>query len=176
MMSRKKYQLLCSAAVAAIALFVGTDIPRALLAVAAERHNVVAALEPIIPQLRVSKTPVYLPTWIPSWNYKLYSSAGLGDFEYPAGYEVTLTATPDSPCNANTLFYLSAGKGSPHKISGSSKVDLGGGRFGYYYGGGNFHTLDWAIGKHSYHLAVYKPQAELIKIAKSMVYASESAR
>ena len=131
--------------------------------------KIVPALSAVASGLHASKAPVFLPSYLPTWNYKLYGSAELGEFEYGQGYEATVATEPGTPCNANTLFYLSGGQGPVVPPKGSNQVDLGEGRIGYYFGGGNFHTLDWSIGKNAYRIASYQPQSELVKIAKSMV-------
>lgn len=134
-----------------------------------EKRRFAAGLWETLPQLKNSKTPVYLPSYLPTNSFKTYTNAQLGDFEYKDGYMVTVATEPGVPCNAATVFYLSAGKGKLLKMPGAGKVRLNGGRIGYYFGGGNFNTLDWSVGNYCYHIAIYQPQAELVNIANSMM-------
>ncbi len=136
---------------------------------AASKDKVVPILEELIPALRSSKTPVYLPTWIPSWPYKMYPYAFIGDYEYPGGYMVVISAEKDDTSSASTLFYLSAGQGTPKIEKDSAKVKLKNGAIAYYKHRRSRRVVDLAIGKYAYHISASKPQAELLKVAESMV-------
>ncbi len=136
--------------------------------IGAEVHQVDPSIRKCISQLEGSQTPVYLPRRLPHWKGKTFATGELGAFEYPAGYMATVSTDPQV-CSANTLFYLAAGKGPVVRPRGAGKLRLATGNIAYYYGGGNFHTLDWSIGKYAYHIAIYAPQKELVSIANSMV-------
>lgn len=138
-------------------------------AVAADKQPA-AIFKPAIAKLRGSKTPVYLPTWVPNWNIKSYADAYLvQNAEYKDGYVAAIGVGTAPFCNADTLLYISAGKGPVYRWKWARKVNLGQGRFGYFAEPGNFNTLDFAIGKYAYHIACYKPKSVLVKMANSMV-------
>ncbi len=128
--------------------------------------KVVAVLKPLLPKLRKSKVPVYLPAWLPpaksmTTSGKAYPNALVESDNYSA----SLSGRPGAGGSA-TCFYMS-GSTEPCQKSGK-KVDLGAGRIGYIELG-NLMSIAWAEGKHCYRLGLAGEEADLIKAAKSVI-------
>lgn len=126
-------------------------------------------LSSVIGELRVSKTPVLMPTWLPKESQNSQTTISEGPFR--DGYEVSL-----GTCNADTSFFTSGGLGAPSRTKRT--VPLDGGRLGYVNSGGNFYFIDWASGKYCYRVGVPNAgraasEPTLLRIIKSMVPVSK---
>lgn len=121
-----------------------------------------AILRPAIAKLKDSKTPVMLPTWLPS-TCKGPLATGSGPFQ--DGYEIWL-----GTCSADTTFFTSGGKGKAKKTK--QAVTLMNGKTAYLQNVKDF-CMDWTDNDHVYRVGCpgtgAKSDSEiLIKIANSM--------
>jgi hypothetical protein len=119
-------------------------------------------VRPALGELRVSRTPVRMPTWIPAGHN---GPLGIGDGPFKDGYEVWLGTS-----GADTTFFTSAGK-EPVKRT-KRTVKLSDGTIAYIYNGKKV-CLDWAVGPYCYRVGVAgygtkEDVEELRKIAGSM--------
>jgi hypothetical protein len=119
-------------------------------------------IRPALGELRVSRTPVRMPTWIPEGHTGPLGIAG-GPFK--DGYEVWL-----GTCGADTTFFTSAGRGPV--IHTKHTLKLGDGTTAYVQNGKKV-GIDWAVGPYCYRVGIagYGTKAdlaELTKIANSM--------
>ncbi len=140
------------------------------LAFADTTNPVAKILQGALKDLKSSKVPVYLPTWMPPANQivvngKVYAN-GFADSE---GYSVSLSAYPgkDVP-GASTAFYINGAKGANKT---GRKVDLGNGKIGYMgdkYD--NVPNIHWQTGKFEYTLGMMSGGDEkiLLRVAKSV--------
>lgn len=125
-----------------------------------------AQLRPAAGQLRVSPTPVYLPTWLPAG---CTGQLGIGEGPFKNGYEIWL-----GNCSADTTFFTSAGKGTPNRTRRT--VRLKDGRTAYIQNLKDF-CFDWAQGPYCYRLGMpgYGTKqhiATMVRIADSMKHLS----
>lgn len=135
------------------------------VAPAAMACAVATDLQPLVPRLRKSKVPVYLPSWLPSAKVmtesgKVYPSALVEADNYSA----SLSGRPGGG-GAATCFYMSGNSESCDKSG--KKVDLGGGRVGYIKLG-NLMSISWMQGKYWYTLGMAADESEVVKAAKSV--------
>jgi hypothetical protein len=141
------------------------------IAPAARNTTVVAPLlQTLVPQLKKSKVPVYLPTWLPpvkslATTGKVYPRADMDNTSYSA----VLSVRPGDAPGSATCFYINGG--TDPLIKTDKKVDLGSGRAGYIEYG-NLPSIAWAENsksKFTYRLSFPGDDAELIRAAKSVV-------
>src|SRR5215467_3138440 len=93
-------------------------------------ESIALPLRQAIGELRVSRTPVLLPGWLPPLAKRIHADVGEGPFK--DGYEVWLGSSPH-PSSAETLFYVHGGRGSPRR--NRRTVPLSNGCVGYFHGG-----------------------------------------
>lgn len=157
--------------------------PRTVLAIAAllvliNLPNGVAAaggpagvFRPILPELRQSRIPVYLPSWLPRFPRKTYPLAYVGS-RAPT-YEIDLSFLPTSAGSAALAFYLTANidrlSPGPH----ATQVALGGGVTGYVGSvpgtATDSLTIRWRRDGIVYVIGRLGSVADLIRCARSVV-------
>ncbi len=128
----------------------------------AKAFQIPAQIRPALGELRVSKTPVMLPTWLPA---SCTGPLGVGSGPFKSGYELWL-----GTCSADTTLFLSAGKGRPNKRW--KKVRLKNGRFAYIQDLKDF-CMEWADNGYVYRIGYpswgKKKDVEIMtRIANSM--------
>jgi hypothetical protein len=131
--------------------------------------KVPSIIEPAIEQIKDSKTPVMLPTWLPS-NCTGPLGTGTGPFE--DGYEIWL-----GTCSADTTFYTSGGKGKATRTKRSIKLKNG--KIAYMQNLKNF-CMEWSDKDRVYRVGypsrgTKSDTAILTKIANSMKLVSGAA-
>lgn len=107
----------------------------------AKAREIPAQIRPALGELRVSKTPVMLPTWLPA---KCTGPLGVGKGPFISGYEIWL-----GTCSADTTLFLSAGKGRPNKKW--RKVRLKNGKFAYIQDLKDF-CMEWSDNGYVYRI------------------------
>lgn len=136
----------------------------------AKTTEVAPLLQVLVPQLKKSKVPVYLPKWLPpvkslATSGKVYPRADMDQ----TGYSAVLSVHPGDAPGSATCFYINGG--TDPLIKTDKKVDLGGGRAGYIEYG-NLPSIAWAENsksKFTYRLSFPGDDADLIRAVKSVV-------
>ena len=121
------------------------------------------AIRAAIGEFAVSKTPVYLPTWLPQ---QCKGPLDIGSGPFKDGYELWL-----GTASCNTTFFTSAGKGSIKKTRRS--VKLSNGTTAYVQDLKDF-CMDYLKGGYCYRVGLpgygqKKDLDNLVKIANSMI-------
>lgn len=113
-------------------------------------------------ELRVSQTPVMMPTWLPD---DCTGPLNVGEGPFKDGYEISL-----GTCSADTTFFTSAGKGMA--IRTKRTVKLSDGTTAYVQNLKDF-CMDWSVGPYCYRVGgsgygTKADVAQLVRIANSM--------
>ncbi|MCW5823067.1 MAG: hypothetical protein KIT34_09710 [Cyanobacteria bacterium TGS_CYA1] len=127
-----------------------------------QSNKLPTVLRPAVEKLKDSKTPVMLPTWLPS---SCIGPVGVGGGPFQDGYEIWL-----GTCSADTTFFTSGGKGKATKTKHA--VKLINGKTAYVQNLKDF-CIEWTDKSYVYRVGYPSRGAKsdseiLIKIANSM--------
>lgn len=127
-----------------------------------QSNKIPAVLRPAVEKLKDSKTPVMLPSWLPS---SCTGPVGAGGGPFQDGYEIWL-----GTCSADTTFFTSGGKGKATKTK--QTVKLMNGKTAYIQNFKDF-CLEWTDKAYVYRVGYPSRGAKsdseiLMKIANSM--------
>lgn len=148
-----------------------------LFVVLALPHEVGAAgrpaniFDPVLPKLRVARIPVYVPSWLPRFQHRVYPLVDLG-----AGgrtYELDLSFVRNSAGTAALAFYLTANLDVLSPGPNPKRVALGGGVTGYIGSvpgtATDSLTVRWRRNGVVYAIGRLGSPADLIRCARSVV-------
>jgi len=138
----------------------------------AARPSSVAApvFTPILHDLHGAHIPVYLPTWMPHYQRRIYPTGGLD--KHGHAYFVNLSTQPRA-ADASLAFWLIADMGAGDTTG--RRISLGHGIIGIlnqHTGGNEGPTLSWRRGTVGYQIGAMANDHQLIRAARSMVRVS----
>lgn len=125
----------------------------------------------VLPTLRRSHTPVYVPSWLPRFERTVYPRAFIG----PRGrsFEIDLSYVAGSVGTATLAFYLTANMDALSPGPHASRVRLGGGVTGYIgsipHTASDSLTIRWRRNGVVFAIGRLGSTAALIRCARSVV-------
>lgn len=125
--------------------------------VVAKIEDVPKQIRAALGELRVARTPVMMPTWLPD---TCTGPLGVGEGPFNDGYEIWL-----GTCSADTIFFTSGGKGAV--VRTKRMVRLNDGTTAYV---SNLKKvcMDWAVGPYCYRVGIagYGTKADVAELAR----------
>ena len=162
-MLRRPRILLCALL---IGLGLASALPLSTTVLAARHASVSSLLNPLVPKLAKARTPVYLPSWLPSFHFRLYRTAKVNT----NGYRYAVYLSRDKTFSFKSLVFWMTGDRVGAEYS-KKKVLLGHGVTGYLvqHPGDEGLTISWVRGGHAYMIGGLRYQSRLVRAAMSVV-------
>jgi hypothetical protein len=130
---------------------------------------------PVLGKLGLAALPVYLPTWLPAFEHRVYPVATVyrrGPMGGRPAYEADVSFVPHSQATAALAFWI-VGDLNPLRITKHTRrIQLRSGVTGYVEPNLGFTeglTVAWRQGRHVYMVGRGGTEAQLIRIARSVV-------